>query len=111
MYHPSAIWVPSECHLSTIRVPSEGPTWHSPPTNGSRTGSQVCKEYNLPGNSVVFAASVRFAERQIAVLDRLLDALPDSQVSASESISSASESISSACESISSASGMHLSPS
>jgi hypothetical protein len=76
-------------------VPSEGPTWHSPPTDGSRTGTQVCKEYSLPGNSVVFAASVRFAERQIAVLDRLLDALPDSQVSAvvssSESILSASE--------------------
>ncbi|KOO33751.1 fam151a protein [Chrysochromulina tobinii] len=41
---------------------------------------KVCKEYSLPGNSVVFAASVRFAERQIAVLDRLLDALPDSQL-------------------------------
>ena len=61
--------------------------------DGSR--AQVCKDYGLPGNSVVFAASVRFAERQIAVLDRLLDALPDSQVSAvvssSESILSASE--------------------
>jgi len=73
-------------------VPSEGPTWHSPPTDGSRT--QVCKDYSLPGNSVVFAASVRFAERQIAVLDRLLDALPDSQVSA---VVSSSESILSAC--------------
>mmetsp|Transcript_13725 Transcript_13725/g.35311 ORF Transcript_13725/g.35311 Transcript_13725/m.35311 type:complete len:380 (-) Transcript_13725:486-1625(-) len=38
------------------------------------------REYELPGSSVVFAASVRFAERNVEQLVYLLEQLPDAQV-------------------------------
>ena len=41
---------------------------------------RVCTEYALPGSSVVFAASVRFAERNISLLSQLVEQLAESQI-------------------------------
>jgi len=41
---------------------------------------RVCSEYRLPGGSVVFAASVRFAERNVPLLGRLLEESSESQI-------------------------------
>ena len=41
---------------------------------------RLCQEYNVPGSSVVFAASLRFSERCVALFGQLLTNVPDSQL-------------------------------
>jgi len=41
---------------------------------------RVCQDHHLPGSSVVFSASVRFAERNVPLLCQLLEQLPESQL-------------------------------
>ena len=41
---------------------------------------KVCKEHRLSGGSLVFAASIRFAARDLSLMGRLLEQVPDAQL-------------------------------